>query len=180
MFKNVNNDANKIPWKRRKKLKVQMSFFNFLWTDYTVLLVILFLLIENSCMSETGGMFPRVEDLSTFKPVKVTSSCGLNNKTMTYCKSDKNISSLNACDRSECRFSCCKNCGAYRPSSINIDKDGKTVGNVYVSNDVRPKTRFDSEGSKNFLSGYIMYKPLVPSSNFTFAGWFKQIFGNSG
>ena len=150
--------------------------FRFSWCFFVLLILF-------SSLSDTvhaNGLFPRIEDLSSFTNVKTSSSCGLNNKQMTYCISSLSNNSIKTCTQRTCLLNCCQDCGTFSPSHIKLDNAQRSSG-VFISADKHPFVKKLDSNSLNFqTNGFIIYSPAPAVSNFTFAVWMKQSKQNYG
>lgn len=160
------------PWKYRRKLVNEFSLFVYILT------LLSFSIPSFNTQKLRGGLFPDVRDLSSFRPVKASSTCGLGN-AQTYCTSSVSNDSLISCTQQTCDLQCCEKCGSSTPHFTDIGKDGTTSIGVYTSADRRPGSDVFSE-SKDIRSGSITSKKFDTSSNFTFTTWMKQSAQNSG
>jgi len=144
------------------------------------IMVVVFILQVDICSAQMKGLFPAINDLSSFTNVRTTSSCGLNKKPMTYCISSVSDESMKSCTQRTCLFNCCPTCGIASPSSLNLDNAPKSNG-VYISSQRHPYSKSIASNSYNFLTGYISSPSTVSSSsNFTFTVWIKQEKLNDG
>lgn len=156
------------PWKfRRKNIK---SYF----------LTLLILLILSNESYQLNGLFPKIEDLSSFTSVKTSSTCGLENKLMTYCVSSVLNSSLTSCTQRSCLYSCCRTCGSTTPSFIDLSKDAFKSNNVFISANRHPDSKQFSDSFSFQDNGYLRYGSVSASSNFSFTAWINQENGNTG
>ena len=143
------------------------------------LLLLSAILTRTDAQSLSGGLFPAVVDLSSFKPVTTTSTCGLNNNQMTYCISSTSSSSLDTCTQRTCLHNCCDKCSTSKPVFTDIDKSGVQQGKIYVSADRRPGSETFSN-SLQFYDGQIIRSNIPAAFNLSFAVWVKQEDGNEG
>ena len=134
----------------------------------------IFLLPHSQSQQLGGGLFPSVKDLSRFKPITSTNTCGFNSKAMDYCISTLSDISLKTCTKSFCQFGCCLSCGTSPPVYVDLDAfSTDSPGGVYVSTDIRPGSNVFSN-SREFITGYLSYLAPSVNSNFSFALWLKQ------
>lgn len=141
---------------------------------FITILIFLLLLPHSQSQQLGGGLFPSVKDLSRFKPITATNTCGFNSKAMDYCISTLSDSSLRTCTKSSCQFGCCLSCGTSPPVYVDLDAFSKdSLSGVYVSTDTRPGSNVFSN-SREFITGYLSYLSPSVNSNFSFALWIKQ------
>ena len=190
----VNDLAHKIlPWKFRRKhhlSKVDMqggegrnSVINFNKYANNIFFIITFIGIFyiKPTQGQLKGLFPGIRDFSSFtKNIKTSSTCGLNDKLMTYCISTVEETSIQSCTQRTCLFNCCPTCGTKSPSYIVFDNKPKSNG-VYVSSERHPYNKVLGSNSMNFqTNGFIQSQTKLESSNFTFTAWIKQENSNNG
>ena len=176
-----------IPWKFRRKQnnfarKEKTIAFSKTYCRIYLLLIVVSssFLPGGNAQQLSGGLFPGVKDVASFKSITTTSTCGLNNKQTTFCMSSIYNKSITSCTQRTCLFNCCEKCGKSTPSYVDIDIKGTVSGGIYISADRRPKSDIYSQ-SKSFINkGYIVYNSIAASSNFTFATWVKQNVNNVG
>lgn len=144
-----------------------------------VLLFIYFLTLPIPS-SQLGGLFPKIEDLSSFTSVKTSSTCGLQNTLMSYCISLVSHDSISACTQRSCLFSCCQDCGTISPPYINLFKDALKSNGVYISANRHPGSDQFSNSLNFQKNGYLIYSSVSASSNFSFAAWINQEGSNNG
>ena len=177
-----------LPWKFRRKLDlkkdngktVHISSSNCRAIDIDIRHCLLLLILFSLGNVNGKGHFPEIKDLSSFGDVKTSSSCGLNNKQMSYCISNIKNESILQCTQKTCLLNCCEKCGVSSPTFIFLDKAQRSSG-VYISADKHPYSSKLDSNSLNFqTNGFIFDNTFSGSSNFTFATWIKQETQNVG
>ena len=128
------------------------------------------------------GLFPAVQELSSFKPIKSSSTCGLQGQSMKYCIS-KNNQSLITCTERTCLQDCCSTCGRSTPSHMNLES-GTSFQVTSINNDSRPGS-LPGTIAKRFSTGsYITFRNLQASNvqvmGLSITAWVKQQTGNTG
>eukprot|EP00794_Sanderia_malayensis_P020024 gene20024-21985_t len=128
------------------------------------------------------GLYPKPSFLSNLKPVKASSTCGLQNSLMKYCMSSADNASLTTCTELDCLLDCCPTCGKAPPASTDL-LSGSAVS-VSQSSDVRPGSPVSAH-SKSFNSGSLITFSNLAAANIkelglSFTAWVKQQAGNTG
>ena len=142
-----------------------------------LVLILIFLTVADIGQTQTAirGLYPPVTELSKFKAVKASSTCGLNNMPMTYCMSSLNNQTLINCTRLNCLLDCCSTCGKTQPIHTNI-LSGSGVLVTQVT-DTRPGSATGSRSSSFSTGSYITYANL-PASNkqlgMSVCSWIKK------
>ena len=144
--------------------------------------VLLVLLQSSSAQTTIRGLYPPVTELSKFRSVTASSTCGLNNVPMSYCMSSTNNASLTTCTELTCLLDCCSTCGKTKPTSLNILSG--TLNSVTQSSDVRTGSTAGSTSSSFGAGSYVEYLNLAASNiqqrGFSFSTWVKQQSANIG
>ena len=128
------------------------------------------------------GLYPPITELSKFKSVTASSTCGLNNVQMRYCMSSTNNQSLTTCTQLNCLLDCCSSCGKTKPTYLNLLSGTSVL--ISQSNDVRSGSAAGSRSYSFGAGSYVTYSNLAASNvqnrGFSFSAWVKQQNGNEG
>ena len=145
---------------------------------------VIVLTFVNTCFSQTTirGLYPPVTELSKFKTVRTSSTCGLNNNPMRYCMSSRDNQTLTTCTQLNCLLDCCSSCGKTKPSNLNLLAG--TQVQITPNNDNRPGSVSGSQSSSFGAGSHVTYSNLaasnVPQLGFSVSVWVKQQSGNLG
>ena len=149
---------------------------------FSIAVLLLVLLEASSAQTAIRGLYPPVTELSKFRSVTASSTCGLNNVQMSYCMSSTNNASLTTCTELTCLLNCCSTCGRTKPTSLDILSG--TLNSVTQSSDVRAGSAAGSRSSVFGAGSYVEYRNLAASNmqlrGFSFSAWVKQQSANIG
>ena len=147
-----------------------------------VIIILLAFLQTFSAQTTIRGLYPPVTELSKFKSVTASSTCGLNNVRMAYCMSSTNNVTLTTCTQLSCLLDCCSSCGKTKPNNLNLLSG--TLVQITQSSDVRAGSTVGSQSSSFRAGSYATYSTLaaanVPQQGFSISAWVKQQNGNIG
>lgn len=143
---------------------------------------LVFLLQTFRSLAGFRGIYPPVTELSKFKSVQTSSTCGLNNVPMRYCVSSTSNQTVSTCTQFTCLFDCCTNCGKTKPPDLSMLTGTQTQ--ITPSSDLRPGSVAGSRSSSFAPGSSVSYGSLaasnVPKSGLSVAAWVKQQTGTTG
>lgn len=146
------------------------------------IIILLAFLQTFSAQTTIRGLYPPVTELSKFKSVTASSTCGLNNVRMAYCMSSTNNETLTTCTQMNCLLDCCSTCGKTKPNNLNLLSG--TLVQITQNSDVRAGSAVGSQSSSFGAGSYATYSNLAASNvqqrGFSISAWVKQQNGNVG